>query len=493
MKLHSVKHPVLYEINTAVWLSALAARTGRPVTLGTVPEAEWDFLEGMDVDAVWLMGVWRRSEESRNRALELTELLREYERACPDWTPEDVFGSPYAVREYVPEPRFGDWKDLCIARQKLADRGIGLILDLVPNHTALDHPWVSGYPGFYVQGSAGKLQEQPGDYYAISNGSERLVIAHGRDPHFPPWTDTLQLNYWSRDLRREWKQTIHRLSTYCDGFRCDMAMLALNRVFGSIWKGAVRESEPTEFWEELLAEFHHLLWIAECYWDTHEELLNLGFDYVYDKGLLDCLRLSDHDLLYEHLRRIGSRTDRSVHFLENHDEPRSVVALTSLRPAALVAFAIPGMKLLHQGQMRGAEVRIPVQLGRARIESQHEGLRSYYEKLLREIKRAPLQEGDWSLCDSLSTSGRASPLFACQWSQRGEISRLLVVNLTRQRSSGRILLKGITSDRVYRFKECLGETVYRREGKELSEVGLHVILDPESFHFLEATTDTVLP
>jgi len=493
MRLHSVKHPVLYEINTAVWLSALALRTGRPVTLGTVPEAEWNFLESLGVDAVWLMGVWRRSEKSRDRALQLAELQREYEQACPDWTPQDVFGSPYAIKEYAPEPRFGDWKDLCIARQQLADRGMGLILDLVPNHTAPDHPWVSKHPDFYVHGSAGKLQEQPDNYYAISEGAEQQIIAHGRDPYFPPWTDTLQLNYWSRNLRRAWKRTIHRLSSYCDGFRCDMAMLALNRVFKSIWGEAIDEPEAAEFWEELLGEFPNLLWIAECYWDTHEELLKLGFDYVYDKELLDCLRLSDHRLLYEHLRRSGSRTNRSVHFLENHDETRSTVVLPSLRAAALVAFAIPGMKLIHQGQMRGAEVRVPVQLGRARIEAHHEGLRNYYEKLLQEVKRTPLQDGDWSLCDSLSVSGETSPLFASQWIYRGEISRLLVVNLTRQRSSGRILLKGISRDRSYRFKECMGETVYRREGKELTEAGLYVILDPGSFHFLEAAADTVLP
>src|SRR5690606_36366247 len=165
--------------------------------------------------------------------------------------------------------------------------------------------------------------------------------------------------------------------------------------------------------------------------------------------------------------------------------------LPSLRAAALVAFAIPGMKLIHQGQMRGAEVRVPVQLGRARIEAHHEGLRNYYEKLLQEVKRTPLQDGDWSLCDSLSVSGETSPLFASQWIYRGEISRLLVVNLTRQRSSGRILLKGISRDRSYRFKECMGETVYRREVKELTVAGLYVILDPGSFHFLEAAADTV--
>jgi hypothetical protein len=36
------KHPLLYEINTWVWLHELSEKAGRPLTLGTVPAAEWD-------------------------------------------------------------------------------------------------------------------------------------------------------------------------------------------------------------------------------------------------------------------------------------------------------------------------------------------------------------------------------------------------------------------------------------------------------------------
>jgi hypothetical protein len=34
-------HPVIYEVNTIVWLSGLSRRAGRPVTLATVPDADW--------------------------------------------------------------------------------------------------------------------------------------------------------------------------------------------------------------------------------------------------------------------------------------------------------------------------------------------------------------------------------------------------------------------------------------------------------------------
>jgi hypothetical protein len=39
----------------------LSRRAGTPVTLATVPGAEWDALTAPGIDAVWLMGVWERS------------------------------------------------------------------------------------------------------------------------------------------------------------------------------------------------------------------------------------------------------------------------------------------------------------------------------------------------------------------------------------------------------------------------------------------------
>jgi len=49
--------PVIYEINTAVWLDSLSRAIGRPVTLAGVAAADWDAAVPAGVDAVWLMGV----------------------------------------------------------------------------------------------------------------------------------------------------------------------------------------------------------------------------------------------------------------------------------------------------------------------------------------------------------------------------------------------------------------------------------------------------
>jgi hypothetical protein len=53
--------PMIYEINTAVWLDELSRAAGRPVTLAGVGAADWDAAVPAGVDAVWPMGVWGRS------------------------------------------------------------------------------------------------------------------------------------------------------------------------------------------------------------------------------------------------------------------------------------------------------------------------------------------------------------------------------------------------------------------------------------------------
>ncbi len=146
-------HPHLYEINTWAWLEKMSARAGRLIKLGDIPDGEWDALAHLGFNAIWLMGVWRRSPESRRIALADPSNTPQYDRALPGWKPEDVVGSPYAVAEYVPDPRIGTWDELDSVREKLHARGMALFLDFVGNHTALDHPWTRTHPEFYVQGA----------------------------------------------------------------------------------------------------------------------------------------------------------------------------------------------------------------------------------------------------------------------------------------------------------------------------------------------------
>src|SRR5215472_15614009 len=100
--------PVIYEINTAIWLADLSRAAGQRVTLADVQASFRD--------------------------------------ALPDLRPDDVTGSPYCVRRYVVDASFGGPRALAEARAVLTARGIRLLLDYVPNHVAPDHPWVTSHP-----------------------------------------------------------------------------------------------------------------------------------------------------------------------------------------------------------------------------------------------------------------------------------------------------------------------------------------------------------
>ena len=166
------------------------------------------------------MGVWQRSPVGREISLE----------TYPELRAEDVIGSPYCVRDYVVDERFGGPDALAHARSELARRGVKLILDYVPNHVAPDHPWVAEQPGCFIYGPDG-------------------VIANGRDPYFPPWTDVVQLNAFSPELREAVAELLVGIAAQCDGVRCDMAMLMVNDVFARTWELPV---PAEEFWPPLI-------------------------------------------------------------------------------------------------------------------------------------------------------------------------------------------------------------------------------------------------
>jgi glycosidase len=115
-----------------------------------------------------------------------------------------------------------------------------LILDFFPNHTAPDHPWVFEHPDYYIQGSEPDYARDPAAFIPVQKGRRTLYIARGRDPYFPPWPDTAQLNYLSRDVRSALIEELKKISGHCDGVRCDMAMLVLNDIFENTGDGQDR-------------------------------------------------------------------------------------------------------------------------------------------------------------------------------------------------------------------------------------------------------------
>src|SRR4051794_14840469 len=179
----SPPHPFVYEINTWPWLSEVSAAAGRRVDLGSVPHERWDAIADAGFDAVWLMGVWQRSPAGIAVALANVGLVASFESALPDYTPADVVGSPYCVRDYVVDDHLGGTAGLASARAALAARGVGLVLDFVPNHVAPDHPWTTQFPDRFVRGSADDLRADPASFIEVDGE----VLANGRDPFFAAW------------------------------------------------------------------------------------------------------------------------------------------------------------------------------------------------------------------------------------------------------------------------------------------------------------------
>ncbi len=389
--------PSVYEINTAVWLARLGRERGRPLELGEVPGAEWDALAALALDAVWLMGVWQRSPAGRAIALAEPALLAGYQAALPDVREDDVLGSPYCVRDYIVDARFGGPDGLAAARAQLADRGVALILDYVPNHLALDHPWVTDRPQCFLTGSEQELARDPEAFIRIAG----RVFAKGRDPHFAPWQDVLQLNAYTPALRDGAAETVIKIGDQCDGVRCDMAMLMTNEIFARTWGERAGPAPETDYWPTLIARAKHahpdLLFIAETYWDMEWTLQQQGFDLCYDKRLYDRLLHDPPDSLRAHLQADACYQERLIRFIENHDEPRATATFghARARAAAVVSSTLPGARLYHDGQLEGHRTRLPVQLGRGSDEPTDSDLRAFYDRLLRAIADTQLQSGDW--------------------------------------------------------------------------------------------------
>ena len=233
-----LRYPTLYEINTWVWLSELSQKYGKPVDLGSVPSGEWDPIAKFGFDAVWFMGVWERSPAGIAIAKSLVD---DFRRALPDFKPEDNVGSPYCTRRYLVDRHLRGPEGVAIARRELANRGMKLLLDFVPNHVAPDHPWVVEHPEYFIRGNADDARNDPASYVVVQGD----VFACGRDPYFPAWPDVLQLNAFQPGLHQAVIETVSSIAAQCDGVRCDMAMLLLNQIFERTWGSrAIHQPSP---------------------------------------------------------------------------------------------------------------------------------------------------------------------------------------------------------------------------------------------------------
>jgi glycosidase len=272
-----------------------------------------DRIQAVGADVVWLMPIYPVGVLNRKGPL----------------------GSPYAVRDYrAINPAFGTAADFRALVKAVHARGMKLILDWVPNHTAWDNVWVTQHPDFYVRNDRGGLTVPRDDKGKLTD-----------------WTDVAQLDYGNPALRREMIAAMrYWLEEFgIDGFRVDAA-------------GFV----PDDFWREAVPALHaslgrSILLLAE--WGDLK-MHRFGFDLTYSWDSYSALKgvwrgVPADSFVRREVRDLAAMPTGGMRlrFTTNHDEtawdkpPVTLFGGAAGARAAYVAMALlPGRPLLYDGQ-----------------------------------------------------------------------------------------------------------------------------------------------
>eukprot|EP00435_Cladocopium_sp_Y103_P058588 s1186_g20.t1 len=469
------EHPTILLLNSRPWLYDIQVEKLRDVS-----DEQLDAALSVGTDVLWLQGCWQLGPYGRQHDLADPGRCQHFRDCLPDFTEDDCIGSPYAVHEYLCNPTLGTEEDLAKFRQRLAAKGVALMVDFVPNHMARDSPW-TGKDGLFIKGRNGD-------------------VAFGRDPYSGDWTDTAQLNYWSETCRQHMLQELLHLADRCDGMRVDMAMLCVNDVVERTWGPLLREQgfqrPHEEFWVWALPQLRkshpNFLLVAECYeYDeilphgTMLELLRQGFSSAYDKVMYDRLSEGHMDKLRGHLYHHPCMcSGKLCHFTENHDEDRSAAHFGPRALAATVAsLTLPGPRLVMWGQALGLRQRLAVHLRRAIREAPDAALSSALQGLLSALCKC---RGSWQA--TLPMHGNeAWRLLAWAWKGPGSAA-VIAVNYTDQEAWAHIQLHDVLAqaptDQLQLTDALSGEVFERSRATLCSSEGLVVGLKPFQSHVL---------
>jgi len=485
-------YPALYQINTRVWLTELSRSIGRPATLDDIQDHFLDQLAEMGFDWIWFLSVWSTGKAGQKISRENPGWRQEFEETLPDLCEDDIGGSGFAITSYTVHPDLGGEDALARLRVRLRRRGLKLMLDFVPNHMAPDHPWINEYPDYFVPGTPDDRDRFPENFIQVACKQGDLIFAHGRDPYFPGWPDTLQLDYSNPATQHAMMHELLQISEQCDGVRCDMAMLVLPDVFEKTWGRSVQL-----FWSTAINTVREKVpgfcFMAEVYWDLEWVLQQAGFDYTYDKRLYDRLRGQNARNVREHFYAEKNYQDKLARFLENHDEPRaaSVFETAVHKAAAVISFFCPGLRFFHQGQFEGNKKRISPHLIRAPRELPDAELQLFYSEILKTLKNPVFRDGQWQLleCRPAWTGNENWDSFvAFAWEGMKGEKALVAVNYAPHNSQGYIRLPySAFADQPVRFSDLISNAIYERNGNDILSGGIYLDLTPWGYHIFDVT------
>jgi cyclomaltodextrinase / maltogenic alpha-amylase / neopullulanase len=305
-----------------------------------------------------------------------------------------AYGSAYAVRDYYAiDPAFGTKDDFRHLIAEVHHRGLKIIIDIVPNHTAWDSVMMKN-PAWYHHDAAGKI---------ISPN--------------PDWTDVAWLDYSNAQLRTYMLDMLkYWLKEFdLDGFRCDVA-----------------SGVPTDFWDATRPELEkvksEIIMIAEA---NKPELLVKAFDIDYAWPFHSTLTNVAENGSPSEMVQLNWQTERDrypkgaleMRFSDNHDEKRAIARFGeagALAASALV-FTMDGVPLLYNGMEVGdtTESGAPALFEKLNVfwpivERRPQFLRFYTEMIALRRAHPALQQGDteWlknSAADRIVTYLRKAP------------------------------------------------------------------------------------
>jgi len=481
-------NPKLYEINTRVWIK----KFGKGATLSNIPINYFEDLANKGINIIWLLGVWDICKELIDEYCFTPELTADYSKALKDWKKEDVTGSPFSIEDYSINPSLGSLPELGKLRKELNKLGIKLILDFIPNHFGASTRLIRTNPNVFLKADEKLFADDP--YTFFKNKYNNNIYAHGRDPLFPSWMDTIQVNYFGEEAREFMTGKLLKLSEFCDGVRCDMAMLQLNNVFQNTWLGVLNRNEikkpKEEFWKSAIDKVKMVekdfIFIAEVYWNLEWQLQQLGFDFTYDKSLTDRLGSKDIQGVRGHLMAEKDYQLKSMRFLENHDELRSIEKFGKKESlaAAILITTIQGMKLYYDGQFEGKRIKTPVQLGREPIEKISESSQNFYFRLLSITKEEIFIKGEWMMIDPLPAADNNPSyenILTWQW-KLGDDIRLVVINYSDGTSQCRLKIQLASTSNEIKLVDLLNDVEYYRSVSEIKTTGLFIELKSYNSH-----------
>jgi hypothetical protein len=480
-----LRYPSLYQINTRVWLTELSRAAGKQATLDDIADAELDALAKKGFDWVWFLSVWQTGPEAQQVSRNNPEWRREFQETLPDLRDEDIPGSGFAITGYTVHANLGGDEALARLRERLKERGLKLMLDFVPNHMGLGHPWVEDHPDYFIRGTELDMARAPQNYTWVKRQHGDMLLAYGRDPYFAGWPDTLQLNYANPATQEAMIGALVKISGQCDGVRCDMAMLVLPEVFERTWGQRAPPFWPTAT-RRVRAHVPGFTFMAEVYWDLEWTLQQQGFDYAYDKRLYDRLREQQARPVRDHLRAGLAYQDKLARFLENHDEPRAAATFAPdvHRAAAVISFFSPGLRFFHQGQFEGRKKRISPHLGRGPHEPVDERVRDFYDRLLAVLHESAIRDGHWQLLECTpgwDGNWTHDCFLVFAWQGAADQRFVVAVNYAANQSQCHVRLPfADLAGKTWQLRDKISAASYDWNGDDLLGRGLYLDMTPWS-------------